>query len=118
MVPDHWHPYTREVEVREGDGATVVVFRQGRLVAVAADGTPTTAIRRRRACCSRRARRCTRSRRWRLPPTGVRLERRRILARTTTGRPVLWVQRQRAPLLAMPSSGLCFDVLTPAPPQA
>lgn len=110
-VPDHWHPYTREV-----DDAGVVTFRQGRLVAVDRDGTP---IRRdpptARLLQAGHASLHTFAP-WRLPPTGLRLERRALLARTTTGRPVLWVQRRRTPLLAMPSSGLRFDALTPVPP--
>jgi hypothetical protein len=57
---------------------------------------------------------------WRLPPTGVRLETRPVLARTTSGAPVLWVQRRRQPLFSVPSSGLRFDAVTPtelaAPP--
>ena len=51
---------------------------------------------------------------WRLPPTGIRLETRAVLARTTTGDPILRVQRRRLPLLAVPSSGLRFDALAPA----
>ncbi|MCW2811331.1 MAG: hypothetical protein JWP61_1789 [Friedmanniella sp.] len=51
-----------------------------------------------------------------VPYQGVRLERRYVLARGTDGRPVLWRQRRRLPLLAGPVSHLRFDVLREAPP--
>jgi hypothetical protein len=46
-----------------------------------------------------------------LPSSGVRLIRRARLARDTSGRPVLWVERQVAPLAGPPASHLRFDVL-------
>ena len=49
-----------------------------------------------------------------VPYQGVRLERRYVLARGTDGRPVLWRQRRRMPLLAGPVSHLRFDVLREA----
>jgi hypothetical protein len=51
-----------------------------------------------------------------VPYQGVRLERRYVLARGTDGRPVLWRQRRRLPLLAGPTSHLRFDVFREAPP--
>ena len=46
-----------------------------------------------------------------IPTLGLRLERRAMLARGTDGRPVLWTQRRRLPLLAPPAPKLRFDVL-------
>jgi hypothetical protein len=39
-----------------------------------------------------------------------------MLARSTTGDPVLWTQRRRDLLLAPPTFALRFDLLQPAPP--
>lgn len=52
-----------------------------------------------------------------VPYQGVRLERRYVLARGTDGRPVLWRQRRRVPLLAGPTSHLRFDVFSETPPH-
>jgi hypothetical protein len=49
-----------------------------------------------------------------VPPDGLRVERRAMLARTTIGDPILWTQRRRLPLLAPPTFALRFDVLRPA----
>ncbi|HEX2221086.1 MAG TPA: hypothetical protein VHK06_01020, partial [Candidatus Limnocylindria bacterium] len=51
-----------------------------------------------------------------IPPDGVHLERRAILARGTDGHPVLWTQRRRLPLLSPPAFRLRFDTLEPIPP--
>lgn len=48
-----------------------------------------------------------------VPQSGVELERRYTLARDTAGRPVLWVQRQRRPLVAPPARTLFYDVAEP-----
>lgn len=48
-----------------------------------------------------------------VPQDGLRIERRAMLARATTGDPVLWTQRRRQPLLAPPTLGIRFDVLEP-----
>jgi hypothetical protein len=106
-VPDHWHPYTRE----ERDGA--VRFVQGRLVEVAADGTPERADPPTAGFLQPQGAGLHEFAPWRLPPTGVRLETRAALARTTAGAPVLWVQRRRQPVLSVSSSGLRFDAVTP-----
>ncbi len=45
------------------------------------------------------------------PVSGLRLDRRYVLARRTDGSPVLWVQRRRLPLLSPPAHRLRFDVL-------
>lgn len=49
-----------------------------------------------------------------MPNQGLALERRYVLGRTTDGRPLLWVQRSRQPLVAGPTSWLRFDVLNAA----
>jgi hypothetical protein len=46
-----------------------------------------------------------------VPNSGLRLERRWMLARQTTGEPALWVQRRRVTLFGGPVSFLRFDVL-------
>ncbi|WP_214317557.1 hypothetical protein [Nonomuraea sediminis] len=46
-----------------------------------------------------------------IPTTGLRLDRRYVLGRRTTGEPILWRQRSRIPLLTPPVSALRFDVL-------
>jgi len=56
----------------------------------------------------------------RLRPTalsnqGLALERRFMLARTTDGTPLLWIERSRHPLNGGPASWLRFDVLTARP---
>ena len=48
-----------------------------------------------------------------IPADGVRVERRAILARDTTGAPVLWTQRRRQPLLSPPVLTLRFDSMEP-----
>jgi hypothetical protein len=52
-----------------------------------------------------------------IPPDGVRLERRAMLAGRTDGSPVLWTQRRRLPLLTPPALRLRFDVLEPVLPE-
>jgi hypothetical protein len=106
-VPDHWHPYTRET----ADGA--VRFVQGRLVEVAFDGTPTRRDPPAARFLQSQAPGLHRFAPWRLPSTGVHLASRPVLARTTSGAPVFWVQRRRLPLLSVSSSGLRFDALSP-----
>ena len=46
-----------------------------------------------------------------VPTQGLKLERRMMLARGTDGRPVLWSQRRRLPLLGTPAMRLEFDRL-------
>jgi len=48
-----------------------------------------------------------------VPWNGLRLQRQWRLVRQTDGVPVLWVQRDRSPLLAPPISGHRFDVFEP-----
>jgi hypothetical protein len=51
-----------------------------------------------------------------IPSDGLRIRRRAMLARSTSGEPVLWTQRQRDLLLAPPTFALRFDVLRQDPP--
>jgi len=46
-----------------------------------------------------------------VPSLGLRLERRYMLARGTDGRPILWSQRRRLPLLSPPAPRIRFDVM-------
>jgi hypothetical protein len=46
-----------------------------------------------------------------VPVDGLTIERRWMLARDTDGQPVLWVRRQRKPLLTPPARHLRFDVM-------
>jgi hypothetical protein len=48
-----------------------------------------------------------------IPQDGVRVEQRAMLARTTSGDPLLWTQRRRVPMLTPPALALRFDVLEP-----
>jgi hypothetical protein len=48
-----------------------------------------------------------------IPSNGVRVQRRAMLARTTTGGPVVWTQRRRLPALVQPALSLRFDELRP-----
>lgn len=49
-----------------------------------------------------------------IPGNGIAIERRWMLARDMNGNPVLWIQRQRKPLLAPPARRLRFEVLEKA----
>lgn len=53
-----------------------------------------------------------------IPSNGIEIERRWQLARDMHGAPVLWIQRQRRPLLAPPARRLHFDVMEEAAVQA
>jgi hypothetical protein len=109
-LPPFWHPYRRTEETERAWGEweqglvadltkEVPVPRPGpqsRLI-----GGPSGAGAGRGHVLDQRA----------LPSSGVRLIRRARLARDTAGRPVLWVERQVAPLAGPPASHLRFDVL-------
>lgn len=49
-----------------------------------------------------------------VPSNGIEVERRWMLARDMTGAPVLWIRRQRRPLLSPPARRLRFDVMEEA----
>jgi hypothetical protein len=50
-----------------------------------------------------------------VPSSGVRLQRRAMLARDTSGAPVLWVKREVMPVAGPPVSHLRWDVMAEAP---
>jgi hypothetical protein len=113
-VPAHWHPYVIEeisgrrrfVQGRAADlsGSTAVLLpaAESDLLVDPASGGVHPVHQVEPAA---------------IPPNGVQLERRAILARRTDGSPVLWTQRQRLPLLTPPALPLRFDVLEPIPPE-
>lgn len=112
-VPPHWHPYTIEkvagrrrfVQGRAADlsGTTAVLLPEAEsdlLIDPASGGTHPTHQLEPAA----------------IPQDGVRVERRRMLARATDGSPVLWTQRRRQPMLTPPALRLAFDAMEPVPP--
>ena len=109
-VPEHWHPYTLD---EDGERRR---FAQARLANLA-EGTSGRALRPlplgRLLGENGRGRRIHRLRAEAIPASGLRVERRALLARRTDGSPILWVQRRRVPLLAPPSNVLRFDVVLP-----
>ena len=119
-VPHHWHPY--EIRPVEGEPGAPELRRlvQGRLGELRTDGP--TALR-----SAPSARMLTPGAGLHaidpavIPPAGLRLEQRFALARDVEGGPVLWVQRQRFPLMGGPSHTLRYDLALrrrDAPPAA
>ncbi|MEU2870540.1 hypothetical protein ABZ769_15250 [Streptomyces olivoreticuli] len=112
-VPKAWYPYTLDIP---GPGFR---YRQGRLVEITHDGTaharelPTSSFLLIPDDPLNTPHELAPDR---LPPTGIRLDRSAVLARATTGAPVLWMQRRRAPLVSVPASGLRFDAVEPNVP--
>ncbi|MFF0945489.1 hypothetical protein ACFYE2_14860 [Kocuria sp. CPCC 205300] len=113
-IPTHWHPYTIEeiaerrrfVQGRAADlsGTDAVLLPEAEsdlLNDPAAGGTHPTHQLEPAA----------------IPQDGLRVERRRILARATDGSPVLWTQRRRQPMLTPPALRLAFDAMEPVPPS-
>jgi hypothetical protein len=106
-LPSHWHPYE---QASGGD------WRQAVLANPAGPGTPRAAPVSRLLAGDRLpsgASEVHRIARHALPSSGIRLQRRAMLARDVDGRPVLWVERRTGPLTAPPASLLRFDVLAP-----
>ena len=106
-VPDHWHPY---VLARSG----VRRFIQARLAdfehrpVMPRSGPTSRLLRDPQAATTDPAHTIFPDA---VPRTGLRLDRRFVLGRSTTGEPVLWVQRRRSLLGAAPVSRLRFDLL-------
>ncbi len=118
-IPPHWHPYVIDTDTATGQRR----FRQGRAVDLsgatpermpeaesdlladpASDGTdPNRPVHHLEPAA--------------IPPDGVRVERRAVLARATTGAPVRWTQRRRQPLLSPPALRLRFDAMEAVPPS-
>ena len=103
-LPEHWHPY--RIESRSALARRV--FVQG-LVADLSQSPPVTRSGPRSELLG--AGRGQVLAASAVPNQGLRLERRHMLARGTDGRPVLWRQRRRLPVLAGPVSHLRFDLL-------
>jgi hypothetical protein len=134
-LPDHWHPYQR---VRDGDpgpdfavpaAGTVLgagdgrsgVWRQGALAdltGVAPVTRPGPLSRLIGGPSGAGLGRGHEIAAHAIPSSGVRLQRRAMLARDTDGRPVLWVERSASPLTGPPTSHLRFDVYAEGPPSA
>jgi hypothetical protein len=103
-LPDHWHPY--RIESRSAPARRV--FVQG-LVADLSQSPPVTRPGPRSELLGAGSGQVLAA--SAVPNQGLRLERRHMLARGTDGRPVLWRQRRRLPVLAGPVSHLRFDLL-------
>lgn len=124
-LPEHWHPYRIE-PVTDESGATRRAFVQG-LVSTATGPDATPGIRRgprsdliggvSDAEIDAGADRGGEGHvldAHAVPNQGLRLQRRYLLARGTDGRPVLWRERRRVPLLGGPVSHLRHDVFREA----
>jgi hypothetical protein len=117
FTPHYWHPYI----IDEAPGITRRRFIQARL----ADYTPVEGETFRLAPEPLSELLMMRSREphdpqhiiepGAVPVQGLRLDRRFVLARRSDGRPVLWIQRRRLPLLSPPANRLRFDVLREIP---
>jgi hypothetical protein len=107
-LPEHWHPY--RLEPRSGPPRRV--FVQG-LVADLTQIPPTPRPGPLSELIGAGAGHEIEA--TALPNQGMRLQRNYLLARGTDGRPVLWRQRRRVPLLSGPVSHLRFDVFSENP---
>jgi hypothetical protein len=107
-VPEHWHPY-----VLQATGA-VRRYIQGRLAdldqrpVVPRPGPTSRLLLDPAATASDPAHAIFPDV---VPRLGIRLDRRFVLGRSTTGTPLLWVQRRRIPLGGPPASRLRYDNL-------
>ena len=107
-VPTHWHPY-----VLQATGA-VRRYVQGRLAdldqrpVVPRPGPTSPLLLDPAATASDPAHSILPDV---VPRLGIRLDRRFVLGRSTTGAPLLWVQRRRSPLTGPPASRLRYDNL-------
>jgi Putative peptidoglycan binding domain len=113
-VPFHWHPY--EIAAVDTNPAQLGRrrFVQGRFADLHTDG-PSTLRPAPRAAVLNVPAGIHEIEPATIPTTGLRIEQRFMLARGTDARPVLWVQRQRLPLLGPPSHALRFDLADPVP---
>ncbi|RYV49533.1 hypothetical protein [Pengzhenrongella frigida] len=109
-LPEHWHPY--RIENRPAPSGRM--FVQG-LVADLSQSPPVPRAAARSELIGAGAGHELAA--SAVPNQGLRLERRFSLARGTDGRPVLWRQRRRIPLLSGPVSHLRFDLLREGEPE-
>jgi hypothetical protein len=116
-VPFHWHPY--EIAAVDTNPAQPGRrrFLQGRFADLHTDG-PSTLRPAPRADVLTVPAGIHEIEPATIPTTGLRIEQRYMLARGTDARPVLWMQRQRLPLLGPPSHALRFDLADPVPANA
>jgi len=117
-LPSHWHPYRIEHSAKVGGPARV--FVQG-LVADLTGPAPTLRAGPHSLLLGGpsgsgpgRGHELSPSA---IPSTGLRLHRSWVLGRGTDGKPVLWIERRRVPLLGGPVSPLRFDVLAEEVPH-
>ena len=104
MLPEHWHPY--RIEARTAPQRRV--FVQGLVADLSKTPVAPRAGAQSELIGAGSGHELAASA---VPNQGLRLDRRFMLARGTDGRPVLWRQRRRVPLLAGPVSHLRFDLL-------
>ena len=111
QVPAHWHPYPVDEDV-EGRRA----FVQGRVMDLAHPAGELLAppvsdlLNDPKGGNGKPLHRLEPAA---VPSEGLRIERRAMLARSTTGEPILWTQRRRSRLLHPPAFALRFDILRP-----
>jgi hypothetical protein len=106
-LPEHWHPYVRRGEWRQA----VLADLKGPLpkprpgpVSRLIGGPSGDGLGRGHEMAEAA-----------VPSSGVRLQRRAMLARDTSGAPVLWVKREVMPVAGPPVSHLRWDVMAEAP---
>jgi hypothetical protein len=116
-IPFHWHPY--EIAAVDTNPAQPGRrrFVQGRFADLHTDG-PSTLRPAPRADILNVPAGIHEIEPATIPTMGLRVEQRFMLARGTDARPVLWLQRQRLPLLGPPSHALRFDLADPVPAVA
>lgn len=111
-VPFHWHPYEIAAVNTNPAQPGRRRFVQGRFADLHADG-PSTLRPAPRANLLNVAAGIHEIEPAAIPTMGLKVEQRYMLARGTDARPVLWLQRQRLPLLGPPSHALRFDLADP-----
>ncbi len=116
-VPFHWHPYEIAAVNTNPAQPGRRRFVQGRFADLHTDG-PSTLRPAPRADLLTVPAGIHEIEPAAIPTTGLKVEQRYMLARGTDARPVLWLQRQRLPLLGPPSHALRVDLAEPVPATA
>jgi peptidoglycan hydrolase-like protein with peptidoglycan-binding domain len=111
-VPFHWHPYEIAAVKTNPAQSGRRRFVQGRFADLHTDG-PSTLRPAPRADLLNVAAGIHEIEPAAIPTMGLKVEQHYMLARGTDARPVLWLQRQRLPLLGPPSHALRFDLADP-----